>query len=212
MSTILRHAATRCGEVWRARGPLGFLIFAATRLLSRREDLVFSRRLDEPLPAPVWPNGGELCVIDAAGLKDPANAALLDQVLQGESSGYAAGVSAGDLLFAHVDGAGTVDTFGFVIFSSPYKRFLGIDFAAPMIGNCNTLPVARGRGLYPALLLGCCGELARRGYAEVVITCAPDNAASIRGISKAGFNRLHHLVVWVALSRMLLGRRVRAGT
>ncbi|MFY7916534.1 MAG: GNAT family N-acetyltransferase [Rubrivivax sp.] len=151
-------------------------------------------------------------MIDAAGLKNPANTAVLNQVLKGESSGYAEGLAAGDLLFAHVDGAGTVDTFGFVIFASSYKRFLGIDFSTPMIGNCNTLPAARGRGLYPALLQGCCAELARRGYAEVVITCSPDNAPSIRGITKAGFSRLHHLVVWIALSRLVLGRRVRASS
>ncbi len=212
MSALLRHIATRCGEVWRGRGPRGFLTFAATRLLLRREDLVFSRRLSESLPEPAWPDGGELRVIDAAGLNDPLNAAVLAQVLRGESSGYAEGLVAGDLLFAHIDKAGTVDTFGFVIFASAYKRFLGIDFATPMIGNCNTLATARGRGLYPALLLECSAELARRGYAEAVITCSPDNAASIRGITKAGFSRLHHLVVWIALSRLVLARRVSSKT
>lgn len=199
----------RFAEVWRARGTRGLVAFAATRLLSRREDLVFNRELACPIPSPHWPDDGELRVIDARGLTDPANAALLRQVMQGESRGYAAGLAAGDLLFAHVSREGRVDTFGFVIFESSYKRFLGIDSRTPMIGNCNTAPAARGRGLYPALLLACCAELAKRGHPAVVITCAPDNAPSVRGIEKAGFGRVAHLVVWIALARVVLWRGAR---
>lgn len=76
------------------------------------------------------------------------------------------------------------------------RAFATVDRIAPhlmkydrmaYIGRCETLPVCRGQGLYPHVLLTICGVLATKGFAEAVLTVAPDNQSSIAGVKKAGF-------------------------
>jgi hypothetical protein len=53
---------------------------------------------------------------------------------------------------------------------------------------CETAPAHRGHGLYPYMLATLARESARTlGLEEIFIACRQNNAASIRGIVKAGF-------------------------
>lgn len=50
-----------------------------------------------------------------------------------------------------------------------------------------TRPETRGRGIYPFALANICAELGSRGVRRIWIGVEPDNAPSVRAISKAGF-------------------------
>ncbi|HEY8369231.1 MAG TPA: GNAT family N-acetyltransferase [Thermodesulfobacteriota bacterium] len=58
------------------------------------------------------------------------------------------------------------------------------------IWDCATLPAYRGRGLYPALLGAIARDLAGSGVTRVWIAARADNAPSLRGLEKAGFERV----------------------
>jgi GNAT superfamily N-acetyltransferase len=60
---------------------------------------------------------------------------------------------------------------------------------AAWIYDCATIPEARGRGLYPAILRAMRSELARRGFAHAWVGTAPGNWPSQRGIAHAGFQK-----------------------
>lgn len=83
-----------------------------------------------------------------------------------------------------------------------------IPLAAPaeLIYDCWTPPAARGRGYYPATLRRL-AQTPAPGHTAVWIYCLSDNAASRRGIEKAGFALRHRMwrVTW-------LGRWERCGT
>ncbi|MEG0822603.1 MAG: GNAT family protein [Burkholderiaceae bacterium] len=203
----LRHILARLLAVWRTRGPLEFATFVLTRIVLRREDLIFECSLGEIQGAPfVLPERGRFVIVDGAGIALPEHASVVAQVLQGENGVHVSGLLDGDLMLAHVGDTGVVDNYAFVLFRTGYKRFLGLEDAVPLIGNCNTLAEARGRGLYPLMLRYICCVLAGRGYGRVVITCAPSNKASIRGIEKAGFEFVSHLTCWIVLSRVVVWR------
>ncbi|HET6429693.1 MAG TPA: GNAT family N-acetyltransferase [Phycisphaerae bacterium] len=61
---------------------------------------------------------------------------------------------------------------------------------ALLIGPCFTDPDYRGRGIYPRILRHIVTELGGRGYGPFYVHTSPANAASLRGIEKAGFLRL----------------------
>jgi len=61
---------------------------------------------------------------------------------------------------------------------------------ALLIGPCFTDPEYRGRGIYPHVLRHIASVLGARGYGPFYVHTSPDNAASIRGVEKAGFRRL----------------------
>lgn len=70
----------------------------------------------------------------------------------------------------------------------------GFDAMTPVIGDCDTPPKFRGRGLYPLALRRIASDvLVQRGRDRVYILVAPTNAASIRGIERAGGVRVARL-------------------
>lgn len=61
----------------------------------------------------------------------------------------------------------------------------------PAVGDCVTIPEYKGRSIYPFVINYIAHELLeKQKLSEVFIIVNPDNAASIRGIEKAGF-QLH---------------------
>lgn len=77
------------------------------------------------------------------------------------------------------------------------------------IWDCATLPAFRGRGLYPALLGAIARELVGEGVARVWIAARADNAASLRGLEKAGYRRvadIRYVRLW-RWRRMAVRRR-----
>ena len=73
------------------------------------------------------------------------------------------------------------------------SRF-GYDPLAPLIGNCVTRPEYRGRRIYERVLMFIVNDLlAEGGDGQVLILVSPENVASIRGIERAGFDRIDRL-------------------
>ena len=129
------------------------------------------------------------------------------EVLSGANHAYVEELQGRGQMLAALDVHGHVSSYVFIVFDSFYKRILGEAPVTPIISNCVTLPAHRGRGLYPGLLRESCQQLAAQGHGRVIITCEPDNLASVRGIEKAGFRRvktLDSLIIgarWIAWQR-----------
>jgi hypothetical protein len=78
------------------------------------------------------------------------------------------------------------------------------------LGNCVTLPRFKGRGLYPLAIRLLSRRLFDEGVRRVLMVTARGNAASERGIAKAGLARVGRLsYLWLPpLGRLRIGRRV----
>ena len=203
MNKLVRRLATEL----RTRGPAGFLRFVGLRLAQWRGDVLFELDLQQISTTQQVAQHGPLVQVDRHTLGSGAAQAVEQAVLTEVNHAYREDLRGEGQLFALTDAQGQVTSYGFVLFDSFYKRILGEARSTPMISNCYTLPAQRGQGLYPCLIQSACRQLAAQGYQRAIITCAPDNAASIRGIEKAGFRRvktLYSLVLvtrWIALQK-----------
>lgn len=203
----MKKILNRLAKELRTRGGAGFLRFLALRLVQWRGDHLYEMDLSQLGAMPAPPPG--LVLVDRHTFGSEATRAVEDAVLTEANLEYRAELLGDVLLFALTDGHGQVASYGFVLFDSFYKRILGEDRATPMIGNCVTFAPYRGKGLYPQLIRAVSDSLASQGFPRAIITCAPDNLASIRGIEKAGFKRvktLYSLILvtrWIAWTRIL---------
>ncbi len=192
---------------FRTRGAAGFLRFLALRVVQRRADVLYEFdliALAAQLPLqPVPP----VVLVWRHNLGSDATRQVEAGVLTPENHAYREALQGDDHLLALVDAQGLVTSYGFVLFDSFYKQILAESRTTPMIGNCFTLPAWRGRGLYPGLLVATCQHLALQGHRRAIITCAPDNLASVRGIEKAGFRRIKIVHSWVILTRWIAWHR-----
>lgn len=203
MSAVFERLVTEL----RTRGPAGFARFIALRLMQRRADVLFEFDLHQ-LPA-CQAGDDAIMVVDRANLGSAATARVERDVLGGPNHEYVAELRARGQLLATTDAHGKVTSYAFVVFESFYKRILGEDGDTPVISNCFTEPAWRGQGLYPRLLRASCRHLAAQGYLRAVITCAPDNLASVRGIEKAGFRRVKTLYSLIFFARWIAVQRVK---
>jgi RimJ/RimL family protein N-acetyltransferase len=204
---IVKKIFKRLAKELRTRGPAGFLRFLALRLVQWRGDHLYEidlRRIANGAPTA----SESIVVVDRHTFGSAATRVVEETVLTEANLEYRDELRADCQLFAITTPTGEVTTYGFVLFNSFYKQILGEDSATPMIGNCYTYPQYRGRGSYPRMIRAACESLAAQGFQRAIITCAPDNAASIRGIEKAGFRRvktLHSLVLatrWIAWTKV----------
>lgn len=197
---------------YKSRGATGFLRFLTTRIVQWRADLMFDVDLPALAAAPPLAPQAAAVLVSRHNLGSEATRAVEHGVLTAANHAYREALAGDDMLLATTDTHGQVISYAFVLFDSFYKRVLGEAPATPMISNCYTDPAWRGQGLYPRLLVATCLHLANQGHARAIITCAPDNLASVRGIEKAGFRRvktLHSLVVlarWIAWQRSVPAR------
>lgn len=194
----------RCRGIIENRGLIGFFLFVFSRTFRQTRDVVFekdprdSNRESEHLLA------SDLTVhlIDKRNVADPELSWLLSQSLSGENAIYADGLKK--------DGCSIVVTKGkivvhvsFVQFDTSYKKILNEPYSVPLIGNCWTSPSCRGQGIYPRIIAECCKVMASRGFERILISCAPDNIASIAGIKKANFRRVRIVHSYIALTKIL---------
>ncbi|MGH6689676.1 MAG: GNAT family N-acetyltransferase [Gammaproteobacteria bacterium] len=199
----------RIHGVYRSRGLTGLLRFLSTRIFRRSEDLLFERDLGASRTGAAPVRLHPVIRIGRENVGSARVAAIERQVLAGENEAYGAGLLRNDLLFAHLDDDGRVLTYAFVLFTTEYKRVLQEPSEVPMIGNCYTVPDARGRGLYARMLVTVSDDLAVDGHRRAIISCQPDNVASMRGIERAGFKRARHITSFIALSKLVLWRVTR---
>lgn len=203
----MRRLCRRLVTEFRTRGGAGFIRFLALRLLQWRADVLYAVDLPVLAAHPPLEPAAPVLLVWRHNLGSLATAQAEAGVLTAENHAYREALQGDDQLLAVLDAQGQVTSYGFVLFDSFYKRILAEHRDTPMIGNCFTLPAWRGRGLYPRLLVATCQHLAAQGHGRAIITCAPDNLASVRGIEKAGFQRIrtvHSLVIltrWIAWQR-----------
>jgi RimJ/RimL family protein N-acetyltransferase len=141
--------------------------------------------------------------VDRYTLGSAATKLVEQAVLTESNSAYREDLRSDGQLYAIDNGQGEVACYGFVIYESFYKRILDEANTVPMISNCFTFPPHRGQGFYPRMLQAICRSLASQGQRRVIITCATDNFASIRGIEKAGFRRVKTLYTLVLFARWI---------
>jgi hypothetical protein len=97
----------------------------------------------------------------------------------------------GDQFFGWME-RGRIASFGWVTFQN---RLIGPAALRDADGraflyNFHTVESHRGRGLYPSLLLHLCQVLVGEGHQELIIEVNRRNTASVRGITKAGFQQV----------------------
>ena len=187
----------------RTRGVIGFFNFARTRVWQYREDVLFEMPLPSCPSTSLHTNLDKLVLVQSDNFGSKETEIVEREVLTDHNFAYREALQADDLLYAATDEFGHVSAYGFVLFDSFYKRILGESNQVPMIGNCFTFPQNRSRGLYTSLLVSISDHLNSQGYCRVIITCAPDNLASVRGIQKAGFLKVSTLRSLVIFSRWI---------
>jgi RimJ/RimL family protein N-acetyltransferase len=74
-----------------------------------------------------------------------------------------------------------------------------------IIGNCFTDEEYRGKGIYPAVLKRIRADFAER---TLIVFVDPANAASVRGLEKAGFHRLYEFALYRVLGVCLYRKRL----
>jgi ribosomal protein S18 acetylase RimI-like enzyme len=200
--------AKRLGLELRTRGMAGFVRFIAQRLAMWRADVLFECDLVQYAAAPAEALGAAIVAIDRSNFGSTATAQVEREVLIAANHAYIEELQGEGQLLAATDADGRVTSYAFIVFESFYKKVLGEARATPIICNCVTLPAYRGQGLYPQLLRASCLRLAAQGHRRAIITCAPDNIASMRGIEKAGFHRVKTLRSLILLARVIAIQRV----
>ncbi len=196
----------RLARELRTRGAGGFLRFVASRLAHRRSDMLYCMDL-ETLPAQ---DGGAVIVVavNCDTLGSHGTEAVESAVLTEANHAYRAALRGDAQLYALVDSHQQVMSYGFVLFASFYKKVLCEPRDTPMISNCYTFPAHRGQGLYPRLLLAICHSLASQGFRGAIVTCAPDNRASVRGIEKARFKHAKTVDSTIVLTRWIAWQKI----
>lgn len=204
MSAIVHRLAVE----FRNRGPVGFVRFIALRLVQWRGDVLYEFDLRNAR-ADSGEQGRTIVTVDRNNVGSEATRLIENFILTGGNHVYVDELRGDAVMLAALD-EGKVASYAFIVFKSFYKRVLGEADATPIICNCATLPEYRGQGVYPLLLEAACRHLAASGFTRVIITCAPDNLSSMRGIEKAGFRKvktLHSLILftrWIARQRETL--------
>lgn len=197
---IMKKIIDRLAKELRTRGPIGFLRFLALRVVQWRGDHLYEIDLH---PLATLPMASNLVLVDRHSFGSEATRAVEALVLTESNLEYRDELRGDGMLFAVADEQGQVACYGFVLFDSFYKRILGEDRRTPMISNCLTYPQFRGQGRYPEMIRGACRSLAQQGFERAIITCSPQNAASVRGIEKAGFRRVKILYTLVLVTRWI---------
>ena len=193
----------RCQGLIQDRGFTGLLKFIYKRILIVSGDLVFEWQLRG---TPSWANltleeRFTTFLINADNINAPENKWLMDSVMRGENMQYKDGLAKNGCMLAIADGK-RVAHFSFVLFETSYKKMLNEPENIPLIGNCWTSKDHRGLGLYPYAIERCCKEMASRGHKKILISCSPENSASIAGIKKTGFIQTREIKSILLLTKL----------
>jgi GNAT superfamily N-acetyltransferase len=141
----------------------------------------------------VWSESESLVIYTADG--PPVPPALCDLIRRYEKD-LPECIHHGDWLYVVLVN-GECQHFGGVGFSSRQLRILGERSRIPLVGACNTIPEARGRGLYRRALAELGARLQAAGYERILIETTPKNYASQRGIEAAGYRLQRIMSIWI---------------
>lgn len=188
----------------KARGPIRFIFFVLTRFVRRQSDLLFE--IDPRLHLSRRSDFGDhlLCIVDKDQSPETLGNIIVQQLFCDENNQYRTNLCNRDRLFFVVNKESRVLHYSYVQYETRYKKILHESVDVPLISNCVTLPEARGQKLYPKTLIEICHSLAELGCQRVIITCHPDNIASINGIKRSGFVYIGQIESLLLLSRIAL--------
>lgn len=194
---ILRHC--------RQHGIVSTARFLGSRLVRYRSYVVYEADLETPRAYTAWGDGEVLKRIG----REELDAALTESIrafLGGEDAFESIqGVREGNLLFL-VTIHGEVQHCGYILFCTRQTKILGEDAAPPLIANCFTASIARGRGLYRKALNDELCYLRERGYRRAIIETDPENLPSRKGIEAAGFRLVRKIGNFILLNWLVLQR------
>jgi RimJ/RimL family protein N-acetyltransferase len=197
---------TRLRQLLSSRGFIGLLEFILSRLVRVTHENIYQKssnekqlnlKITELMPS--W----RVHKIDKNNFEEQKNITLLESLYHGEIETYINGIKADSILFAITDGKNVIHT-SFVQFKSRYKEIIHELHETPLIGNCWTDNQYRGKGLYPKTIYLAAVSLFNSGYKRVLISCAVNNIASIKGIEKAKFNLVQDLKSYILLNKFAL--------
>jgi predicted acetyltransferase len=194
---------TRFRQLLSSRGLVGLLRFIFSRLLRVTHESIYQKSDNEKQLNPMTTElaiGWEIHKIDTTNCEEKNSIKLLESLYHGEIETYINGIKANSILFAVTDNKKVIHT-SFVQFKSRYKKLIHESHETPLIGNCWTDNNYRGQGLYPKTIQLAAESLFVSGYKRVLISCAVNNIASIKGIEKAQFSLIHELKSYILLNK-----------
>jgi RimJ/RimL family protein N-acetyltransferase len=200
----MRDLWVRLVSVYNARGPKAFALFVLTRFVRRHPDLLFEIDPQKHLKSSTDFDDYHLIVINRNNPPETLDDDLIKQLFNDENSQYRSALYDQDSLYFVMNSDRQVLHFSYVQHKTRYKKILDEPLTVPLIGNCFTSSQARGQKLYPKTLVEICRNLAGAGCKRVIITCAPDNIPSIKGIERAGFGLVRRVESILILSRFAL--------
>lgn len=186
-----------------SRGFVGLIRFILSRIVRSTHENIYQKNYDAkqqkieitPLE-PTW----NIQRIDRHNFLEESKRVLLNSLCRGEVTTYINAIKADSILFAVTEGEKVIHT-SFIQFKSRYKNLIQELNETPLIGNCWTDNQYRGNGLYPKTIYLAAESLFESGYERVLISCATDNIASIKGIEKANFDLVQELKSYIFLNK-----------
>lgn len=189
-----------------SHGFIGLIEFILSRLIRVTHESIYQRMNDKMIKKPQsigLMSGWKLHIIDRTNFEEKNNIALLESLYHGEIETYINGIKADSILFAVTDGKIVIHT-SFVQFKTRYKNLIHEENETPLIGNCWTKSRYRGKGLYSRTITLAVDNLFKKNYQRVIISCASNNIASIKGIEKANFQLVQKLKSYILLNKFAL--------
>lgn len=198
---------------WTEKGPAATLLatiqVALKPIVRLRRRLVFSASLPVDDCSSVWESDVQLLVI---GPNDVA--ALSPDLLESIGPAYNVeewtGVLEGNRLFIAVRGQQWLHrgSIRLVDKNTPDGKtvFFGELRSVPEIRWCETIPSARGTGLYKRVLGEQLRYLHSLGYHKAVLYIMAENIPSIRGAQAAGFRLCRTLHDWIVFNSLVFQR------
>lgn len=189
-----------------SHGFIGLIGFILSRLVRVTHENIYQRMHDETLESLQYLKlvvGWKSHIIDRTNFEEKNNIALLESLYHGEVETYINGIKADSILFAITDGKVVIHT-SFVQFKTRYKSLIHEESETPLIGNCWTKSRYRGKALFSSTINLAVNNLFKRNYQRVLISCASNNIASIKGIEKANFQLVQKLKSYILLNKFVL--------
>jgi len=202
----IKHYLNRCYQVFNNRGIKGFIVFLWKRVIRCDRDVLFeyTYNSDDIKEVNLKENDHyTVHIIDQKNIEDINYREVLETALSNENQVYKEGLFKKDVLFVVLKKSELVHTT-FIQFESKYKVILGEEARVPLIGNCWTSEKCRGQGVYPYILKLACKRMIDSGFSRVVITCDPNNYASIAGIKKAGFYLDKSITSYIFINKLAM--------
>lgn len=178
-------------------------------LLRRRQRFVFEADLTIPREPSQWALNETVLVIDADNL-DRVNREVLASLHVEKHQRDFAGIRRGNRLFVVQDGEACLYR-GYIRMIEPQsddRKSLFFDEMErlPEIRSCETAEHARGRGLYRRVLNDQLRYLKSLGFERASLYTMAENAASIKGVTAAGFNVYRKLSDWIVFNLLVIQR------